>query len=70
MFSPVCGVSDLFLVDTAGFEFSGILCMYVPGCEVPNLFVGVHHRMGVSDCLCVFIKGVRPDLIVHLCPRM
>ena len=52
MFFPVYGVSDLFVVDTAGFEFFGILCLYVSGCEVPSLSVGEHHRRGCLICVC------------------
>lgn len=43
--------------------------MYVSGCEVVDLSVGVYHPMGVSD-LFAFVKGVKSDLVVHICLRM
>lgn len=77
MYVPVCLISDgiscyvtsqLFVLCTAGFELSGVSHMCVSGSEVANVFVGGYHRMGVSD-LFVFAKGVKSDLVVHICLR-
>lgn len=62
-------MSQLFGVYTAGFELSGVSYMYVSGSEVANVFVGAYPRMGVSD-LFAFAKGIKSDMVVHICLRM
>lgn len=55
----VCEVSEFAAASTAGFEFSGLCCRYVSGWEVANQFMGVYHKMGVSDLFVCFCQGCK-----------
>lgn len=70
IYVPVCGLSVYGVLYTAGFESSGllcVLCLRMCGCYS---LCGCISKWEFLICSCVFIKGIRSDLIVHPCPRM